>query len=199
VAAIVVSVGAVSAGGPGGYVGGFPGGSAWGGTSNVNVLPGDTRANVLMIPTDSSGISSLQTLNIADVVIDMLGYVTSDSAPPTGSGLYSSIDPVRVVDTRIPLGFGKLAPLTAATVTIPGGASSAAVVQNVTVTGTAGAGWVAAHPTMQAPVVSNVNYTGPAQTRAALAFTRLADGGQERFTSLVDTDLVVDVVGFFSK
>ena len=196
--AIIVSIGAISGGGPGGYVGGFPGGATWGGTSNVNVLLGDIRANLVMIPTDSSGVSSLQTLNIADVVIDVLGYITSDSAALSGSGLYSSIDPVRVVDTRIPLGFGTLTPLSAATATIPGGGSAVAVVQNITVTNTSAAGWVAAHPTPTAPIVSSVNYTGPAQTRAALALTRLAGGGQERFTSLVGTDLVVDVVGFFS-
>jgi len=198
-AAIVISIGAISGGGPGGYVGGFPGGSTWGGTSNVNVVSGDVRANVMMIPTDSSGLAALQTLNIADVVIDVLGYITSDAAVDSGSGLYSSIDPVRVVDTRIPLGFDRLTPLSAETVTIPGGASSAAVVQNITVTDTSAAGWVVAHPTAFAPVVSNVNYTGPGQTRAALAFTRLTGSGQERFTSLVDTELVVDVVGFFSE
>ncbi|MEO6570196.1 MAG: hypothetical protein ABIO83_01480, partial [Ilumatobacteraceae bacterium] len=71
------------------------------------------------------------------------------------------------------------------------------VVQNITATGTSGPGWVAAHPTPIAPIISNVNFTAPSQTRAALAFTRLS-GGNEHFTALVGTDLVVDVVGFFS-
>ena len=197
--AIVVSVAAISGGGPGGYVGGFPGGSTWAGTSNVNVLPGDVRANVIMIPSDSSGFYSLQTLNVADVVIDVLGYITSDTAPSSTSGLYSSIDPTRVVDTRIPLGFDRLASLTAATVKLPGGGSRAAVVQNITATETAAAGWVAVHPSPVTPGVSNLNFTGPGQTRAALAFTRLAGDGSERFTALTPTDLVVDVVGYFSE
>ncbi len=198
-AAIVISVAVISGGGPGGYVGGYPGGSTWGGTSNVNVLPGDTRANVMMISTDDSGIFSLRTLNVADVVIDVLGYVTSDAAPTSDSGLYSSIDPTRVVDTRIPLGFGRLAALSPLTLSVPGGASAAAVVQNVTVTNTSAPGWVAVHLTPVAPRISNVNFMAPGQTRAALAFTRLTDDGRERFTSLVATDLVVDVVGFFSE
>ncbi len=197
--AIVVSVAAISGGGPGGYVGGFPGGSAWTGTSNVNVLPGDVRANVIMIPSDTSGFYSLQTLNIADVVIDVMGYITSDSAPASTSGLYSSIAPTRVVDTRIPLGFERMVALTAATVKLPGGGSRAAVVQNITVTETAAAGWVAVHPSPVTPGVSNLNFTGAGQTRAALAFTRLASDGSERFTASTATDLVVDVVGFFSE
>ena len=198
-AAIVVSAAVISGGGPGGYIGGFPGGSAWPGTSNVNVLPGDVRANLLMIPSDSSGFYSLHTLNIADVVIDVLGYVTSDSAPATTSGLYTSIDPIRMVDTRASVGFGPLVPRSAVVATVPGSQSSGAVVQNVTVTETDAAGWVSVHPMPTTPLVSSVNFTGSGQTRAALAFTQLSDDGQEHFTSLVGTDLVVDVVGFFSK
>ena len=199
VQAVAVSIAAISGGGPGGWVGAYPGGGTWGGTSNVNVLPGDVRANTIVVPLGGSSFFSLRTLNIADVAIDVVGYVTSSGAPTSGSGLYSSIDPVRVVDTRLPLGFGRLAALSAATVSVPGGATRAAVVQNLTVTDTSAAGWVAAHPSSVAPVVSNVNYTDRSQTRAALAFTQLTDDGRERFTSLVATDLVVDVVGFFSE
>ena len=199
VQAVAVSIAAISGGGPGGWVGAYPGGGTWGGTSNVNVLPGDVRANTIVVPLGGSSFFSLRTLNIADVAIDVVGYVTSNSAPASDSGLYSSIDPVRSVDTRLPLGFGRLAARTAATVSVPGGATRGAVVQNLTVTNTSAAGWVAAHPSIVAPVVSNVNFTDRSQTRAALAFTQLTDDGRVRFTSLVPTDLVVDVVGFFSE
>ena len=39
-----------------------------------------------------NGHVSMKTLNIADVVVDVLGYVTSASAPASTSGRYSSID-----------------------------------------------------------------------------------------------------------
>ena len=118
----------------------------------------------------------------------------SASAAPSSSGLYSSIDPIRIVDTRVPVGFGRLAASRPATVAVPGGASRSAVVQNITVTGPSAAGWAAAHPTPAASEISNVNFTAPGQTRAVLAFTELTSSGQTRFTSLVSTDLVADVV-----
>jgi hypothetical protein len=46
--------------------------------------------------------------------------------------------------------------------------------------------------------VSNVNYDGAGHTRAAFAFTTVSSSDSVYFTSLVATDLVVDVVGFFS-
>ena len=199
VSAVAVSIAAIAGGGPGGWVGAYPGGGTWGGTSNVNVLRGDVRANTVVVALDGADYFSMRTLNIADVAIDVVGYVTSNAAPASGSGLYSAITPVRVVDTRIQVGFPRLRALDAATVKLPGGAANAAVVQNITVTRPDGPGWVAAHPGRAAPVVSNVNYTAEGQTRAVLGFTRLTDDGRVRFTSLRRTDLVVDVVGFFSE
>ena len=72
--------------------------------------------------------------------------------------------------------------------------------RNVTVVGTAQAGWLSAHPgTTYVPGVSSLNYTGPGQTRAVLAFTQIGLDNQVGYTSKVDTDLVVDVVGLFSS
>ena len=50
----------------------------------------------------ATGTCRLKTLNIADVVVDVLGYITSASAPASTSGRYSSIDSIRIVDTRVP-------------------------------------------------------------------------------------------------
>jgi hypothetical protein len=67
------------------------------------------------------------------------------------------------------------------------------------VTNTSGPGWIVAHPSTDPPVVSNLNYRGAGQTRGTLAFTQLTAAGGERFTARVATDVVVDVVGFFSE
>lgn len=200
VGAVVLSVGAISGGAPGGFVGGHPGGTAYTGTSNVNVLDGEVRANMMVIPLGGAAYVSLETLNISDVVVDVLGYVTNDSAGSSTTGLYSTIAPTRSVDTRTPLGLegrlGRLDPREAMTPVATTGAS--AVVQNITVTRTSGPGWVAAHPAPAVPDISSVNYEGAGQTRAALAFTTVSDGDTTFFTSLVGVDLVVDVVGYFS-
>lgn len=199
VGAIVLSVGAISGGAPGGFVGGYPGGTVYNGTSNVNVLVGETRANMMVIPLDGGSFVSLETLNIADVVVDVLGYVTSDTAPASSSGLYTSIAPTRTVDSRLGVGTDRLTALDPREVAIPVAAAGAsAVTQNITATGTSAPGYVSAHPGPTPPVVSSVNYEAPGQTRAAFAFTTVSDDDTTFFTSLVATDLVVDVVGYFS-
>jgi glucose/arabinose dehydrogenase len=201
VGAIVISVGAVAGAGPAGYVGVYPGGGTYSGTSNVNVLAGDIRANMMVIPLDGADHVSLRTLNIAHVVVDVLGYVTTDSPllAPSTAGLYHIIDQVRIADTREGTPFGRLQPLLTRRLDTPEAGTSSAVVQNVTVTRTAAPGWVAAHTTAgDVPDVSTVNFTAADQTRAALAFTSVQPDGSAYVTSLVDTDLVVDVVGIFS-
>jgi len=200
VGAVVISVGAISGGAPGGFVGAHPFGTPYLGTSNVNVLDGEIRANMMIVPLVGPPIVSLETLNIADVVVDVLGYITSDDAEASETGLYSSVAPVRIVDSRVPVGFPTLPPgTTSATVSMPPSVTGAsAVVQNLTATNTSAPGWLAAHPTTSVPVISNVNFEAPGQTRAALAFTTISPSDDEWITSLVATDVVVDVVGYFS-
>ena len=199
VGAVVISVGAIAGAAPGGFVGGYPGGTAYTGTSNVNVLVGETRANMMIIPLDDGAVISLETLNIADVVVDVLGYVTSDVAPSSTSGLYNTIEPTRTVDSRVGQGTTSLTSLDPREVGVPGPASGAsAIAQNITATNTSAPGFISAHPGPTPPVVSSVNYEAPGQTRAAFAFTTVSSADTTFFTSLVPTDLVVDVVGYFS-
>jgi hypothetical protein len=174
----------------------------WGGTSNVNAALGDVRANLALIPLGPAGSFSLRTVNAPDVVVDVLGWVTSASAPASASGLYSAIDPVRLVDTRVPVGFDLLGAGEISTVDVDGAlsAGAGAIVQNVTVTQTAGAGFLRAFPgPAPAADTSTVNHTAGGQTRAALAVTPLPTDGVEGFQSSSGTHLVVDVIGTFSR
>ena len=197
--AVVVSIGAIAGPGPGGFAGAFPTGTTWSNTSNINVVGADIRANMVVVPFGSNGHVSVKTLNIADAVVDVLGYITSASAPASTSGRYSSIDSIRIVDTRVPLGFTRLGEGSVSSIGIPGAAGASAVVQNVTVTNTAGPGWVATFPeSATPPLVSNLNYATANQSRAALAFTSLPASKSVSYRSLVPTELVVDVVGTFS-
>ncbi len=199
VAAVVIGVATIGRSTSAGFIGGHAGGTPWPGTSNVNVSPSEVRANMIVVPIGSNGGISLTTVGIADVAVDVLGYVTSDKAAVSGTGLYNTIAPTRSVDTRIPLGSSVLAALTSVEVDTPAAtAGASAVAQNITVVNTTGPGWASAHPGPVAPVVSNVNYDGPGHIRAAFAFTTVSSSDSVYFTSLVATDLVVDVVGFFS-
>jgi glucose/arabinose dehydrogenase len=197
--AVVLSIGAIAGPGPAGFAGAFPTGSTWSTTSNINVVGADIRANLVVVPFGVNGHVSIKTLDIADAVVDVLGYITSASAPASTSGRYSSIDSVRVVDTRVPTGFTRLDASTISSVAIPNAGNASAVVQNVTVTGTTGPGWIATFPeSATPPLVSNQNYVAANQIRAALAFTSLPASKTVSYRSLVPTDLVVDVVGTFS-
>lgn len=197
--AVVIGVATIGRSNSAGYIGGHAGGTPWPGTSNVNVSPSEVRANMLVVPVGTNGGISLTTFQVADVAVDVFGYVTSDAAAASGSGLYNTIAPTRSVDTRVPLGASRLAPSASVETDTPAAtAGASAVAQNITVTNTAGPGWASAHPGPVAPVVSNVNYDGPRHTRAAFAFTTVSPSDGVYFTSLVGTDLVVDVVGFFS-
>ncbi len=198
--AIVLSIAAIPKPFLAGFVGGYPGGTAYTGTSNVNVLPGEIRANMLVIPLGSSSDVTLRARNIDDVVVDVLGYITGDAAPTNGSGLYNTLEPTRIADTRNSNPVPTLQGRTPVEIPVPAAArGAAAVVQNIAVTNTAAAGYVAAHPTRAIPVVSSVNYDAAGQTRAAFAFTTMSTGDSVFFTSLVRSDLVVDVVGYFAS
>ncbi|HUF96681.1 MAG TPA: PQQ-dependent sugar dehydrogenase [Ilumatobacter sp.] len=200
VGAVVLSIAAIgTANSPGGFAGAYPGGGEYAGTSNVNVLAGDVRANMVVVPFDESGRVKVHTLNLDDVVVDLLGYFTSDDAPASTSGLFSFVTPTRMVDTRLPQGFPRLSADGTGTVSAVDFTSDGTLVQNVAVTGTSAPGFVAVFPGgTDYDGTSTVNFTGRLQTRAALTFGKVGAPGTVNYRALVDTDLVVDAVGVFS-
>ena len=197
-AAVVVAIVAISRSTEPGYVGAYPADQAYTATSNVNVLAGETRSNMAVVPLGPDGRIALRTFEVGAVAVDVLGYVTNDAAAVTGTGLYTGTDTSRLVDSRIGPP-GRLADGTTVTITVPGGSAASAVVHNVTAVRTGGWGFLTVHPRPAVPEVSTVNYTDVGQTRAALAFTTLADDGTFRITPFTDTDVLVDVLGSFSE
>jgi glucose/arabinose dehydrogenase len=192
VEAVVVSIAAIGNPTGAGYVG-IP--SPAGDTSIVNVLPGDTRSNLAVVPVDDLFV---RTLGVDHIVVDVLGYFTGTGSPASTAGLFSSVEPVRLVDTRTDTGVGELGAGTVQTVTIPGSSPAAAVVQNVTVTQPTAPGYLSTFPSGGAtPVVSTVNFF-PGQTRPTLAFTTMSGDRRVSYTALVATEAVVDVIGYFS-
>jgi hypothetical protein len=119
------------------------------------------------------------------LVVDAAGYF------PAGSG-YNPRNPERVLDTR-----GGAA-VTDASVTAAMPAGATAAVLNITVTQTAGAGYVTAYPCgTPAPTASNVNFGGPGQTIANAAIVGVGDGGDVCFKVKGSAHLIVDVAGWF--
>lgn len=198
VALTVTAVSSATAGG--GWASVAPGGAPQPPISNVNTNGrGDIRPNLVVVPLGDDGSIDLHLLAIDDVVVDVTGYFTDASAPASTVGRFHTLsNPYREVDTRTPFGFDPFGgPETRDLdpVVVPAGAIG--LTHNVTIVNNLGAGFVTAFDDGALPGASTANASGPAQVRAASAVTRAAADGRLRYYSMVATDLIVDVTGWF--
>ena len=158
-----------------GYLTAYPCGAAAPTASNLNVTAGETRANQAAIALDSTKSICVFSSTATDVIIDLAGWYA-----PTGDA-YQAQTPARVFDSRTAGG-----PATTFTVPVTGGS---AVTVNVTVTNPAAAGYVSAYPCgMDAPLVSNVNFTA-GQTIANLATVGVGTNHSICLTSSTPTNV----------
>lgn len=173
-------------------------------TSNLNVDgPGQTRANQVIVAV-GDGTIRIATATGAHVLVDVVGYLTNDSAPPATSGLFVAFSPRRVLDTRVGLGapVGALGAGGACDVEVRAHipiSGVAVVVGNVTATESAAPGFVTVWPHTAAnrPEVSTLNLDAPDQTRANHAIVALATDGTISVFSQSGTHAIVDLSGGF--
>ena len=169
------------------------------GTSNLNVGPGQTVANLATVPLDSNGgyFEISNNAGTVDVIIDFFGYYKPDAADR-----FTPLTPARLLDTRqsgAKVGPGASVPLQ---VTGAGGVPTGAhaVVLNVTATEPTDTGYLAVRPSGQdgRPSTSNLNFrpgqTVPNQVIAPLG----ADGQVTIFNNSGATHVVADVAGYYS-
>ncbi|MBX9243501.1 hypothetical protein ICW40_01610 [Actinotalea ferrariae] len=203
VSAVAMTVTATGSTGPG-FVQVVPAGGATplGSTSNVNVTgPGQTVANLVLVPVGNDGAVVVHTATATDVVVDVAGYVTDGTAAPSADGLFVGLPPARLSDSRAsaPLAPGTTtsAPLGRAGLPATG---VAAVMANVVAVGTRGPGFVQLFPTGHGTpgASTNVNFTAPGQTVAAAAVVQLGTGGRIGTYTTTTTDVVLDVSGYFT-
>lgn len=211
VSAVVLNVTAANPGGTGFISAGpetddFPTMASPPSTSNLNVVAGQLISNLVVVslPPSSDRLVDLFSYVATDLVADVVGYFTDDTAPSSTAGLFNPLPPNRAFDSRNP-GQSKLA-AGSTTVIAPGGGGGipvtgvAAVVANLTATQTDGAGYVQAFPTGQATAgsSSNLNVERAGQTRAVAAFATLGDGGDVSLYTYAGTHLAVDTAGYFT-
>ena len=129
-----------------------------------------------------------------------LTYPTHDAAPP---GL-RAITPVRLLDTRQPIGVPTVGKVQAGSVLELGldgqvADSTTAVALNVTVTEPDGEGFLTVYPCDQAvPKASNLNYVG-GETVPNLVNAKISITNSVCFYSSRSTHLVVDLMGTFER
>lgn len=175
----------------------YPAGSPRPLASNLNLLPGQTRANAVTVavPVDRR-ISLFNNAGSTHLVADLEGFYTTTSVFG-----YTSMSPARALDTRIgggvPLGPGgsRVVDLSALVPT-----TASAVTFNLTAVDATANTYITAWPTgSPRPLASNLNLgpneTVPNQVTVALGTLRQIS----LFNNAGSTHLIVDVAGFYAQ
>ncbi|MDQ2727255.1 MAG: hypothetical protein M3Y91_05210 [Actinomycetota bacterium] len=205
-AAVVLNVTAVSTSASG-YLTAYPGGTLRPKASNVNVSPGQTVSNRVIVPVGADDtVDVYNNAGSADVVIDVSGWFDDGTISPATGASFVATGPNRLADTR-PRSGKPDAGMTVGpggSVTVPvtsvGGvpAQVSAVVLNVTVTDTAGSSYLTAYPSGEGrPLASDLTWEA-GNSRANLTVVRPgSDGTITIYNRALTTDMIVDVTGYY--
>lgn len=165
--------------------------------STVNYVPGSAAANNAIVPLGANGTMAVFSSSTANVIVDVVGYITDGSAAPAMLGLFQRITPVRAYDTRGP-GVGPFATGEARSIGITGGAvpvGAAGVSANLTVDQPANGGYLKAYPNGE-PWTSSLNFARGA-TVANGALLGLGPSGTLTLSMSQRGQVIVDLNGFF--
>lgn len=188
------------------YVTAFPTGQPRPLASNLNVVPGDTVPNRVVVPVGSDGtISLFNNAGNVHLVADIGGYYTDATVQEGGSGLLR-MSPKRLLDTRE--AGGPLGPQGTRTVQVAGVAGipgmdvevpPTAVVLNMTATGPTASTFLTAWPGgLARPLASDLN-VGPGETRPNLVVVKLGPtGAVDIFNNAGAVDVIVDVFAYYT-
>ncbi len=183
----------------GGFLTATAGGAAWPGTANVTTNGADdVRPNTVVVSLGRDGSIDLHLFAVHDVVVDVAGWFTDSSAPPATAGRFISLPPTREVDTRIGQGFARLSAFGTRVLdplSVP--PTAAALAHNIAIVDNSAPGFITPYPGGPLPLVAAGNVTAPGQVRSILTFTQLSPTATMSYYSFMDTDLVVDVTGYF--
>ncbi|MEO6126466.1 MAG: DUF4331 domain-containing protein [Ilumatobacteraceae bacterium] len=201
--AVLLNVTSVNSAGPG-WITVYPCGSPRPvNTSNINLLPGLVRANLVAAKVGADGNVCLFVSNTTDVVADLEG------AAPFSSTFVATV-PERVLETRTDqpggqinysasrpkvgqttefkvIGFG--------TTNMPTGTGT--VFLNVTAVDPAAGGYVTAFPCgSPRPLAANIDLSSGVTTPNMVA-VKVGDGGRVCLFTSGSTDLIADILGYF--
>lgn len=193
-----------------GYVSAVPTGATLGLTSNINLdTPGEAIANLAVVPIGADGSITVYTQAATHAIVDLVGWWVPADGDVASAGRYVGVGPNRILDTRpdsrIAWNGDRPAPgsVVALQVTGRGGvpvAGVAAVALNVTVTQSAGPGYVQVAPaaSLVPGASSTANVNGAGQTIAAATIVPVDANGQVAIYVQAGAHLVIDVNGWFT-
>lgn len=184
----------------------FPTGSDRPNASNINMVPGQTVPNMVIVPVGAGGQVSLFNLaGSTHLIVDVLAWFPSSTASITG------VNPARLLETRS--GLATVDNAFNATGSFPAGGTQnvtvvgrggvpatgvAAVALNVTATGGSNGSYLSVYPAgASRPTASNVNFL-PGQNVPNMVVVPVgADGQVSIFNFAGTTDVLVDVLAWF--
>lgn len=188
----------------GGFVTVYPSGVDKPQVSNVNYLKGQSAANLVIVPIGQDGKVQLFSSAKTQLIADVEGYFTTAATASASSGLFSPVQPVRLMDTRIGLGASTPGPREKVRLKVIGtggvpAVNVSAVVLNTTIAGSSSDGYLTAYPTGNPlPRASTINFA-KGQVVANRTIVPVGPDGTVSFAnSAGNTPVIVDVTGFFT-
>ncbi len=190
------------------YVTAFPAGVAVPSTSSIDFQAQDTKANLVEVALGRGGqISIYNQGGTTQVVVDVEGWYDSGQ-PTSGAGLYNPLTPARIADTRPgsnePYQGSTLQPGQALTIQVAGrggvpASGAEAVAVNVTATDATSASYLTVYPAGESrPLASNLNFAAGETVANQVVVPLGAGGAVTVYNAVGETDVVVDVAGWFS-
>jgi hypothetical protein len=155
--------------------------------------PGQVRGAAAIVPVSSAGLS-LFASGGGHVVVDVTGYFTGSSAPPSANGLFIPVDPVRLYDSREDPN-DVLTGRTTQRVPVP--VSGAAIVGNWTMVDASASGFLSLRAAGTSPVPTAAVNAVTGETVANMAVTELSTSGIDAYT-MAGTHVVADLQGYFT-
>jgi len=170
--------------------------------STLNYTTATASANTSIIPIDPVGTMSVFTNRATDIIVDVVGYITTVAAPPDTLGLFVPITPGRAYDSRNTSAFiqgetrtVQITGLTPAPLPmVP--ANAAGISANLTVAGPASNGFLSVYPGPTVPATSNLNYAA-GKTTANAALLALALDGTIIAKLTRAGHVLIDINGYF--
>jgi hypothetical protein len=187
-----------------GYVTVYPCGADRPFASSLNPVFGKVKPNLVIVPVSASGTVCVYSLTEVDVVVDVVGYVSS-----TTTAKLTPTTPFRFTDTRdmfqIEMNAGnnglRLAAGQVMVVPMAGQrgipANAKSISANLTATDALGPGFLTAWSCGSLPIASNVNYDAGGAVANAASLP-LSSAGEICIYSSESVHVIIDVNGWWS-
>jgi hypothetical protein len=197
VQAVVLNMTVANATTTGSFVTVWPSGEAQPGISNINIIAGITRPNLVVARVNNGKVSIVNDSGDTDILADVVGYFE----PGGTGGSITGKTPTRELDTRAGTAFGQGETRQMTIQGLPGiPAGAKTVILKVTAADpTANGGYLTVWPTSAGstpPNVSNLNFNA-GMNIPNLVITQIGtDGKINIFNAFGSTHVLVDVLGY---